>query len=116
MCAKDGEASGIVFNILKEVEKEVVLIDPSPTSNPASTTNAENGDAMLVDVDGKPAVPDSLAGPQVLKIIKKVEAQVLCSQHNPVWRFLLHKDLMLIVFISGCCYCKEGCQARQDQE
>jgi hypothetical protein len=84
-CAKEGEASGIVFNILREVEKEVVLVDPNPTTNPASTQSAESGDAMQVDSNGNLLVPDSLAGLHVLKIIKKVEAQVLCSQHNPVW-------------------------------
>ncbi|KAI0631611.1 hypothetical protein C8Q77DRAFT_1159385 [Trametes polyzona] len=47
-CARDGHASGIVFKVLREVEKEVVLLDgnqapaatpaPTPASEPAPTT------------------------------------------------------------------------------
>ncbi|PBK83290.1 JmjC-domain-containing protein [Armillaria gallica] len=67
-CARDGNDQHIIFEVLREVEKEVVLLDPGISS-----------DQMQVDsVTGLP-MDDS----QVLKVIKKVEVQVLCTQHNP---------------------------------
>ncbi|PBK62661.1 JmjC-domain-containing protein [Armillaria solidipes] len=66
-CARDGNDQHIIFEVLREVEKEVVLLDPT------------SSDQMQVDsVTGLP-MDDS----QVLKVIKKVEVQVLCTQHNP---------------------------------
>ncbi|KAJ7280431.1 JmjC-domain-containing protein, partial [Mycena rebaudengoi] len=62
-CAKDGSAAGIAYSIVREVEKEVVLLDPVPT------------------VPGAP--PTENTG-RVLKVIKKVEVEALCPQHNPV--------------------------------
>lgn len=61
-CARDGSSQGIVFNVLRDVEKEVLVIDG--TQRPPSSDGS--GDS------------------QVLKSVKKTEAEVLCPQHNPV--------------------------------
>ncbi|KAJ8456252.1 hypothetical protein ONZ45_g18791 [Pleurotus djamor] len=71
-CAKDGAMHGIVFEIVKDVEKEVVLVGPNPSAT--SMTDPLSFSQMAVD-HGPP--------PDVLKIIKKVEVQALCPQHNP---------------------------------
>lgn len=86
-CARDGASQNIVWTVLREVEKEVVLIEPhlppqpvtpTPTIEPNSLAAAITGDTQM-DVDRTQA-PE----PQVLKLIKKLEVQVLCQQHNPV--------------------------------
>lgn len=70
-CARDGKEQHIIFETLREVEKEVVLLDPK--------TPGTSSDQMKIDsVAGLP-----MADSQVLKVIKKVEVQVLCTQHNP---------------------------------
>ncbi|KAJ7479900.1 JmjC-domain-containing protein [Mycena latifolia] len=63
-CAKAGGASGIAYNVIREVEKEVVLLEPGPEP---STTDP---------------VPE--ANLRVLKVIKKIESEALCAQHNPL--------------------------------
>jgi PHD-zinc-finger like domain/JmjC domain, hydroxylase len=85
-CARDGEEGGIVFNVLKEVEKEVVLLDPAMGVTPTAPI-----DQMQVDLDTRPVDPTvmnaELSSPptsRVIKVIKKLEIQVLCTQHNPV--------------------------------
>ncbi|KAF4588124.1 hypothetical protein EYR38_010089 [Pleurotus pulmonarius] len=75
-CAQGGSEHGVVFNIIRDVEKEVVLADPS-SSVPQSTLDpslTQTGPPM--DVDPHPS-------PDVLKVIKKFEVNVLCAQHNP---------------------------------
>ncbi|KAK0447453.1 JmjC domain, hydroxylase-domain-containing protein [Desarmillaria tabescens] len=70
-CPKAFHYQHIIFETLREVEKEVVLLD----SNDPGTSS----DQMQVDsVTGLPT-DDS----RVLKVIKKVEVRVLCTQHNP---------------------------------
>ncbi|KAI0667355.1 hypothetical protein C8Q78DRAFT_1147524 [Trametes maxima] len=124
-CAREGHTNGIVFKVLREVEKEVVLLDnkphtptltAAPTPTPALTSApapappapilagpasipidpALTGE-HLMDVDpstiAAPSVPpaqlegqpqhQSSPSPQVLKVIKKTEVEVLCHQHNP---------------------------------
>ncbi|KAJ2986290.1 hypothetical protein NUW54_g9828 [Trametes sanguinea] len=127
-CARDGGGSGIVYTILREVEKEVVLLDnqasasdptPEPVSSATPTMAAVPIDPALMgdqpmDVDpsyapdaAAPSVDGPLTSsstasvpqphigaqpqphqasptPQVLKLIKKTEVEVLCHQHNPV--------------------------------
>ncbi|KAF8887020.1 JmjC domain, hydroxylase-domain-containing protein [Gymnopilus junonius] len=75
-CAKDGHSQGIVFAIVQEVAKEVVLVDPVVAS--------EEGIAgSTTDMTMSAAAADDLSGGRVLKVIKKLEVQVLCNQHNP---------------------------------
>jgi hypothetical protein len=74
-----------VFSVVREVEKDVVLLDhpleitplhPVPVVGPGDTLPPPSSDP-----------PEAIAHPcqpRVLKVIKKVEVQVLCNQHNPV--------------------------------
>ncbi|KAK0200413.1 jumonji superfamily protein [Desarmillaria ectypa] len=70
-CARDGKDQNIIFEVLRDVEKEVVLLGPNGPET--------SSDRMQVDSVTGLSIDDS----QVLKVIKKVEVQVLCTQHNP---------------------------------
>ena len=89
-CAKEGGESGIIFNVLKDVEKEVVLLDPQPPAPPPpAVQNLADGTLSMGDahMDALPFVSapsHAEIWPRVLKIIRKVDVQVLCAQHNPV--------------------------------
>ncbi|KAJ6589191.1 JmjC domain, hydroxylase-domain-containing protein [Mycena capillaripes] len=63
-CAKAGHAAGIAYSVVREVEKEVVLLEPVPHADPA-------------DGEAEPNL-------RVLKVIRKSEVEALCPQHNPV--------------------------------
>lgn len=78
MCAVNGEESGTMFSVVKEVEKEVVIIEPSRAPPDYAT--------MVMDIDGVPCMQPHppLVESRVFKVIKKLEVQILCSQHNPV--------------------------------
>ncbi|KAJ3576999.1 hypothetical protein NP233_g53 [Leucocoprinus birnbaumii] len=65
-CAR--ENSAILFEVSKEVEKEVILMDSAIIA--------------AMDVDSIGVVPAE-GNDQVLKVIKKLEVQILCTQHNP---------------------------------
>ncbi|KAG6872822.1 hypothetical protein C0995_006304 [Termitomyces sp. Mi166 len=87
-CARDGAASNILYSIVREVEKEVLLVGlTGPTNNVLAAPAVH--DAMQVD-SLSPTLTQGTSGstapmgPQVLKTIKKFEVQVLCSQHNPI--------------------------------
>ncbi|ESK85356.1 jumonji family transcription [Moniliophthora roreri MCA 2997] len=81
-CARDGTEHNIVFQIVREVEKDVILLKPvstQPTGAYSTQVDATlNPDSMVVD--GQPSGPDE---EEVLRVVKKYEVQVLCSQHNP---------------------------------
>ena len=81
-----GAANDIIFTVLREVEKEVVLVDPSPGDHPPSADVPPASDHPPTDaVQGSDlAAPSNDQGPRVLKVIKKIEVMCLCSQHNPV--------------------------------
>ncbi|KAK7018512.1 specific transcriptional repressor [Favolaschia claudopus] len=70
-CARNGASSGtgIAYTVIRDVEKEVVLLEPSPggstSANPNSSTNGNEPNL------------------RVLKVIKKTEVEALCAQHNP---------------------------------
>lgn len=82
-CARDG--TDIVFTVLKEVEKEVVLLDPA-TNAPAPAPNQMQVDPMTQprDPNAMNTDPSPAFSSRVLKVIRKLEVQVLCVQHNPV--------------------------------
>ncbi|KAF7334399.1 Specific transcriptional repressor [Mycena venus] len=73
-CAQDGVRTnnGIAYTVIREVEKEVVLLEPAPAPSHISG-----------GVD-----PNTLQGQEpnlhVLKTIRKTEVEALCAQHNPV--------------------------------
>ena len=87
-CARDGHTLGIVFAVTREVEKEVLLLDPSPrTAVPHDSMQVDpsptaRGNAVAMDT----AFTYGSSNSRVLKIIKKLEVQILCTQHNPVCR------------------------------
>ncbi|KAH7908694.1 JmjC domain, hydroxylase-domain-containing protein [Hygrophoropsis aurantiaca] len=91
-CARDGADNGILYSVLQEVEKEVVLVYPQPVVPAAKPTDAPEAQAPTGIADGTLMQVDSAqpvlsasgeAEPHVLKVIKKYEVQVLCTQHNP---------------------------------
>ncbi|KAH9939681.1 uncharacterized protein BXZ73DRAFT_43542 [Epithele typhae] len=112
-CAKEGHESGIVFKVLREVEKEVVAVDnqtmappalsSQPTSDPVlmlhpgSTSAAASSSSSFIptppsaeqqpmDVDGncsQPLLPSPDEPEPAPRTIKKAEFELLCHQHNP---------------------------------
>jgi hypothetical protein len=85
-CARDGQEGGIVFTVLKEVDKEVVLLDPAGSTTAVEPTDQMQDDqgAQPVDIDAVYAHPLPTLVSRVIKVVKKHEVQVLCLQHNPV--------------------------------
>ncbi|EAU83432.2 specific transcriptional repressor [Coprinopsis cinerea okayama7 len=71
-CAREGSAHGIIFSVLKEVEKEVVLFE----------TNPSNAFPVPMQVDGATSSFGEDEG-RVLKVVKKLVCEILCPQHNP---------------------------------
>ncbi|KZT30281.1 JmjC-domain-containing protein [Neolentinus lepideus HHB14362 ss-1] len=94
-CARDGAVAGIIYEQVREVEKEVVLIDPiaktSQEMNTAHHITSQQPNAASMDIDGQvlqsngAVIPSPAAdsAPHVLKVIKKIEVSCLCPQHNP---------------------------------
>lgn len=90
-CARDGGTSGIVFSILREVEKEVILVYPNPPPPAHHTVPTPDGATTVMDpaLSQSQTQPDAIlpspveVEPQVLKSIKKYDVHVLCLQHNP---------------------------------
>ncbi|KXN89538.1 DNA damage-responsive transcriptional repressor RPH1 [Leucoagaricus sp. SymC.cos] len=64
-CARDN--STVLFEVMKEVEKEVILTDPT-----AAGVQADLVGGVTTERND-----------EVLKVIKKLEVQILCTQHNP---------------------------------
>jgi hypothetical protein len=91
-CARDGESQGIMFSVLREVEKEVVLLDQTSESskgNEILEQTPSDASGMVSECTPHASIdsltsPSVTRGPRVLKVIRKVEVQVLCNQHNPV--------------------------------
>ena len=98
---------GIMFTVMREVEKEVVLLDPSPSS---SSNNRP--DSMKVDSNDLAVVasipPSSLS--RVLKVIKKLDVQILCTQHNPVCKYSFQLFIIISRIVVGCGCSEEGQQ------
>ena len=103
-CAREGHALGIMFTVMREVEKEVVLLDPSPpsslTDNRSESMNVNSSHATNDLTVAAPILQSSLS--RVLKVIKKLDVQILCTQHNPV-RKRCYTYLPLIIFSSSIC-------------
>lgn len=96
--------------MLQEVEKEVVLLDQNPdehssellSSEPLTIdmNSSEKALDTIIEMVGDAAAPvdrpqvTSSNGHRVLKVIRKVEVQILCTQHNPVRQYwILHLNL-----------------------
>lgn len=90
-----------MFTVLKEVEKEVVLVD-SAMEAPQEAMQIDTSILDQVDITAilsdavmipEPVVGGSgesesnsahISDSRVLKIIKKQDVEILCTQHNPV--------------------------------
>lgn len=104
--------------MLQEVEKEVVLLDQNLDENSTEPLSSEPPSIdmdsfeiapdptaaleMAMDAHAPPPVDRSLAtknGHRVLKVIKKVEVQILCTQHNPVRKHLILSLILRLIFL-----------------
>ena len=74
------------------MEKEVVLLDqsagtevpPGHVSSEHTPIDSSESQADLTQRGSSDTLIRCTPGPRVLKIIRKTEVQVLCTQHNPV--------------------------------
>jgi hypothetical protein len=86
-CARDGHAQGILLGVLREVDKEVISLNNIPVSavpRPPALGTDENH--MSLDAMKTMQQHDS-SSESVFKVVKKLEVQILCTQHNPVRYF-----------------------------
>ncbi|TEB18763.1 hypothetical protein FA13DRAFT_1745280 [Coprinellus micaceus] len=76
-CAQNTQAHSTTFTVVREVEKEVVILE---------STHPTTVDPSAMQVEG-PSQPPRHVVPasqeRVLKVIRKLEVQILCAQHNP---------------------------------
>jgi hypothetical protein len=84
-CAREGAEHGIIYKELGEVEKDVVLVDVAPVPSLPAPMDIDGGippspsqNAPSDSVDAKTPNKDAV------KVVKKMEFQLLCPQHNPV--------------------------------
>jgi len=83
-CARDGHALGIVFGVVREVNKEVISIDNNPSSAAPQGTSAAPQDYIHMTQSPIQQPQSNITPECVLKVVKKLEVQILCTQHNPV--------------------------------
>jgi hypothetical protein len=114
-CAKNGAAANIIFTILREVEKDVVLLDSTPPSKLPPIEELPSDKMDVVEAEGTAANLPGVESLQILKVIKKLEVSCLCPQHNPV-RTLLDVTCSRLTLLPGCHSCKESEQAGQDKK
>ncbi|KAJ3777016.1 JmjC-domain-containing protein [Lentinula raphanica] len=83
-CAREGSDNNIILHVLREVEKEVILTEANGTNSNhvPSLSQATGPVAESSTCDGITPVAESQRL-NVLKVIHKLEVQVLCAQHNP---------------------------------
>ncbi|KAH0835679.1 JmjC domain, hydroxylase-domain-containing protein [Lanmaoa asiatica] len=83
-CAREGQ-NGVFYTVLREVEKEVILVDMQPASShiPHPPGGPSQLEATPGDFAAQNVQPTADAEPRVLKTIMKNEVQLLCNQHNP---------------------------------
>lgn len=84
-CAREGAEHGIVYKELGEVEKDVVLVDvatapslPTPMDVDGGIPPSPSENAPSDSIDAKTPNKDAV------KVVKKMEFQLLCPQHNPL--------------------------------
>ncbi|KAH8981101.1 JmjC domain, hydroxylase-domain-containing protein [Lactarius hatsudake] len=83
-CAREGAEHGIVYKELGEVEKDVVLVDMGPTPTPSVPIDVSVDDAVSPPQGTSDAVDAMVCDRETIKVVKKVEYQLLCPQHNPL--------------------------------
>ncbi|KAI0065221.1 JmjC-domain-containing protein [Artomyces pyxidatus] len=81
-CAREGGDNGILYQDLREVEKEVVVLG-TPIASGTAQPNQMEVDG--IGVNFRTVVSDAIdpLNAQTFKVVKKVEFLLLCSQHNP---------------------------------
>ena len=89
-CAREGAEHGVVYQELGEVEKDVVLVDMGPTPTPPAPIDVNVDDAVSLPQATSDAVDAMACDKDTIKVVKKVEFQLLCPQHNPVSDILLY--------------------------
>jgi hypothetical protein len=82
-CAREGEKYGIVYNELGEVEKDVVLVDVASVPNLPTPMDIDGGIPPLPNLPSD-SVDAKAFNKDAVKVVKKMEFQLLCPQHNPV--------------------------------
>ena len=93
-CAREGAEHGIVYKELGEVEKDVVLVDMGPTSTtPPAPIHVSVDDVVSLPQGTSDAVDAMACDKETIKVVKKVEFQLLCPQHNPVRGVRLEPDV-----------------------
>lgn len=65
---------GIVFSVVREVAKEVILLDDATPTEPIPVTVGES----------EMTRPHKHNSSPVVKAVQKYEIHTLCAQHNPV--------------------------------
>jgi hypothetical protein len=82
-CAREGEEHGIVYNELGEVEKDVVFVDVAAVSSLSAPMDVDGG---ISPSQNRPSdsVDAKTFNKDAIKVVKKMEYQLLCPQHNPV--------------------------------
>lgn len=83
-CAREGAEHGIVYKELGEVEKDVVLVDMGPAPPPSVPIDISVDDTASPPQVTSDAVDAMACEKETIKVVKKMEFQLLCSQHNPV--------------------------------
>ena len=118
-CAREGAEHGIVYKELGEVEKDVVLVDMGPTSTTLpAPINVSVNDVVSPPQDTSDGVDAMACDKDTVKVVKKVEFQLLCPQHNPVSGVVFELDVapfFLSIFLAHA-RSKESEQARQNSE
>lgn len=82
-CAREGAEHGIVYEEVGEVEKDVVFVDVAAMS---SLYVPMELDANVSPPQETPSdsVDAKASNKEAIKVVKKIEFQLLCPQHNPV--------------------------------
>jgi hypothetical protein len=81
-CAREGAQQGIVYDELGEVEKDVVLVNVAPA--PSYSAPMDIDTAPQSQENASDAVDVVTSDKETIRVVKKVEFQLLCPQHNPV--------------------------------
>jgi hypothetical protein len=82
-CAREGAEHGIVYKELGEVEKDVVLVDVAAVSSLSAPMDVDGGISPSQNPPSD-SVDARTFNKDAIKVVKKMEFQLLCPQHNPV--------------------------------
>lgn len=82
-CAREGAEHGVVYKELGEVEKDVVFVDVAPVSSLCAPMDVDDSISPS-QVSPSDSVDAKASNKEAIKVVKKMEFQLLCPQHNPV--------------------------------